>query len=489
MSIRLVTTADLQPLVGIYLDDYQLRDQVEIINEESPQVQATIDIIISPDGIQVPIDWFNLTPPFSFSRSIEFTKENLISLVFYYSGLHEDALNLSRDSELGRQIELFISGSATRQSVAEVFDQPLRCHNMAVLGLYADAQVVDTLESSFKKALEHAESDEQYAYSLLHYSIFLQDIGELEAAADLIDEAIQEKLLPEASRIALKSEWVRSILLLENHKLDDIDSIKDMMLDIRNFYSKSGATVLEAQILAEMSRVALRNNHFSEALTYLKKAEELYQAEQLPEMMANTNISMAMLLYQWAKQGAPQWYQEAIKSYQKALAVFKKEVAPDIFAEIHHQLGVIYAEMPAEQQKRAIWVAVSASSFKEALGYYTEQSFPYEYAKVCQNYGTALLNYPVSLRSDNIEKAIELFEKALSIRTKDLPEERALTLLNYLEACWEANNINSTMESVRIDHMRKAANEVIALSKKSDFVDSAENHLSELEKLSSQIAN
>ena len=48
--------------------------------------------------------------------------------------------------------------------------------------------------------------------------------------------------------------------------------------------------------------------------------------------------------------------------------------APDIFAEIQHQLGRVYAEIPDEVKKKGIWAAVSVSSFTEALNFYNKIS-------------------------------------------------------------------------------------------------------------------
>ena len=100
-----------------------------------------------------------------------------------------------------------------------------------------------------------------------------------------------------------------------------------------------------------------------------------------------------------------------------------------VFADIQHHLGMIYAEIPDEEKKKSIWAGLSSAAFQAALEIYSETADTYEYASVCNHYANALINYPEAKLSDNLEKALFYYDKALSIRTAETyPLERALTL-------------------------------------------------------------
>ncbi|MGD1891866.1 MAG: hypothetical protein ACFB15_14910, partial [Cyclobacteriaceae bacterium] len=135
------------------------------------------------------------------------------------------------------------------------------------------------------------------------------------------------------------------------------------------------------------------------------------------------------------------------------------------------------------QQKKSILAAVSATSFQEALRFFTKDEYPYEYGLVCNNYANALTKYPTALRTDNYEKALEFYEEALSVRTAVYPYERALTLLNYLEASWHVDNGEDGFNQQRYDDMVAKAKEVKTLVDAPDLISEAAGHLERLSQL------
>jgi tetratricopeptide (TPR) repeat protein len=177
-----------------------------------------------------------------------------------------------------------------------------------------------------------------------------------------------------------------------------------------------------------------------------------------------------------------------LEAFQEALRIFTKEETPEIFAEIHHQLGVLYAEMPDEDKKRSVWAALSSSSFREALSFYTKEAYPYQYATICNNYANALINYPPMKKADNYQKALELYREALEIRTaENFPYERALTLINFLEASWLVGNKDDTFHQERYKEMLEKASEIKYLVSDEKLIAEAERHLSDLKKLEKEV--
>ena len=446
---------------------------------EVESAPAPVRIVVNKKGIKVMPDWFNNSLPVLFPGQMPNTREHLLTLVMFYSGLTEDALNMSKDTELNELITEMIFPSDKAKWLESFFSGHDLWHNRAVLEFYMGVTSEASAEELFKMALEEEVSSELKAYSAWHYSIFLQDRGNNQEAYDLLTSYVLMDQLEEAARKALQFEQIRCLKELKGHQMagEEFISYKALIWEVYSYYRGLNATLLEAQLCREMALVAQMEESFSEALGYINKCIHIYLAEQLPEMEADAYMLKGMLLHQWAKTGAPQFFQQSINSYQKALHVFKQESTPHLFAHIHHQLGVLYAEMPEENQKRALWAAVSATSFKEALQFYSADNFPWDYAMVCHNYATALMKYPDAVRSDNVAKAIGLFEEALKIRTEDAPHERCVSLLNYLEASWEAENVNDVIEKARIQDMRDKALEAFSLAPNEELKDRARQHL------------
>ena len=178
-----------------------------------------------------------------------------------------------------------------------------------------------------------------------------------------------------------------------------------------------------------------------------------------------------------------------MESYQEALKVFKKEEAPEVFAEIHHQLGVIYAELPDENKKRSIWAALSVTSFNEALTYYNQVDFPYEFAMICNNYGNAYTKFPAGGRTDNFEKALNYYDEALTVRNAiEYPAERAVTLLNYLEASWKVSNPHKGFNTERYNDMIAKVNEIKTLTGDEQLLTEVEKHFQMLDALEKELS-
>ncbi|MCD8538761.1 MAG: hypothetical protein LRY55_02620, partial [Leadbetterella sp.] len=178
----------------------------------------------------------------------------------------------------------------------------------------------------------------------------------------------------------------------------------------------------------------------------------------------------------------------SMEAFQEALKVFRKDTAPEIFADIQHHLGIIYSEIPDEVKKKALWAGISVSSFNQALEIFTPGQYPYQYAVVCNSYGNALNKFPDSAINDNHAKALEWYRKALDIRSpQEYPLERALTILNFLEGAWLVSHENETTQHALFEEMMQLAREVEKLTGEPDLTGQAADHLLRLEELKSQL--
>jgi tetratricopeptide (TPR) repeat protein len=249
------------------------------------------------------------------------------------------------------------------------------------------------------------------------------------------------------------------------------------------YFEKQGRSAEAGLLYVDAAHIANISESFSESLGYITNAIKIFEEEELHELAGNAQLRKGTLLYTWAQNGNPQFYKPAIESYQQALQVFKQEETPDVFADIHHNLAVLYSEMPADPKKRGIWAGVASASFQEALNYFTKESFPYQYGMICNNFGNALTKFPPAIHSDNYEKALFYYQEALSVRTADYPYERAISLLNYLEASWNVSNNSDDFNEERYQDMLDKAKEVKVLVDDQAMNEEVDKHLTMLEEL------
>ena len=98
--------------------------------------------------------------------------------------------------------------------------------------------------------------------------------------------------------------------------------------------------------------------------------------------------------------------------------------------------------------------------------------------------GNALTKYPAAIHSDNLEKALFYYAEALQIRSaEDWPIERAVTLLNYVAACWDLGLAENDANRPLFEQMVAYATEAGRLTHDPTIIREAENQLEKLEEL------
>jgi tetratricopeptide (TPR) repeat protein len=469
-----------------------------------------VSFLIDERGIVLPPDWHNQSPPYLFANPLPFDAAHLLGLVFAKLGNLEKSyvylqkntafwqeIVLSDQLRQGYEINLYKADKIvspenakplSADGQAASFDEYRSLHNRAVIrhyGVVSEEIRYAEIKEFYQNALSAAPNDEYRAFTAKHLATLLTDAGELTEAETLLEESIGQALSEDAEyslKHALTQVWLKQLTVPYNEKL--LLKLKDALWETLQYFEKNNLKVEAGLLWIDASHVANISNSFSEALGYATKAVQIFEAEDIPELLGHAWLRKGTLLYTWAQNGNPQFYKSALDAYQSALKIYRKDVAPDVFADIHHNLAVLYSEMPDENKKRGIWAAVSASSFKEALGYYSKETFPYEYAMICNNYGNALMKYPPAAKSDNFARALEYFNEALSIRTAEhYPYERALTLLNYIEANWNAGNEEDDFNEQRYEDMVAKAQEIKMLVSEDSLLSEADKHLTHLAQL------
>lgn len=464
--------------------------------EEKPMNSGNV-IIINANGISFPVDWYNVDPPYVLPEFIMTNDDILLGMIYHKLGNHQAAKNFLRDhgalwSELENMISLK-NGSEINPDTLTVetyhnFDDYRLMHNHAIVRHYSmqwTEDVKDKIHYYFNAAMDSAPNDEYLAFSAKHYVGFLMDIRDYALAEKVINDTLQRAISIDAKmemEYLLCQIWMTRLTVPYDTNL--LESIKTKLWNVLTWYEKTGRMAELALLLEDASHIASISESFAESLRYITHAIKIYNDEELDDLYYNAQYKRGQLLYNWARNGQIQFFIPATESFQQALKYFTKDDYPEIFADIQHLLGVIYSEIPDEVKKKSIWAAVSHSAFLEALSIFNKDTMPYQYAMVCNSLGNALTKYPTAIHSDNFEKALFYYNEALEIRNATyFPFERSLTLLNYLEAAWHADNSGNEMNPQRFDDMWSKAEEVIYINASAALVEDAHGHQERLSKL------
>ncbi|MEM6321941.1 MAG: hypothetical protein AAF960_30055, partial [Bacteroidota bacterium] len=491
------TTKFHTQLDQIIQQEDRLSELVDIYDILSKRPTPSANTILIKNGaIAFPIDWYNVQPPFLLPETVELTEANLLAVIFSKLNNYEKAYAYLQTANPSLFVELdFINRLQQGISIDpreltthySPFEEYRLMHNQAILRYYGATPDNFDLEKTiyfFQEAIKTAPNEEYAAYSARQFALLQIDLQKPTQAVDLL-ESVDPTNLSKAAKLEIQhtlcQTWMRQLTVPYDQEL--LAKLKTSLWEILQQYEATDRQAETGLLLIDAAHIANISESFSESLGYITKAINIFKGEGLEELAGNAQLRKGTLLYTWAQNGNPQFFKPAIDSYQAALKVFRKEVAPDVFADIQHNLANIFTDMPSDQKKKGIWAGVAVSSFNEALEYYTKDRFPYEYSMICNNYGNAFTKFPQAVLTDNFEKALFYYQEALDVRTPAYPHERAMTLLNFLEASWMVRNDSEEFNEERYEDMIAKAEEVRTLVKKADMLEEAEKHLALLKQL------
>lgn len=467
--ITIYTTAAYRKNIETIIQREYRLDELVVIKDLSVDFALPVadHITVDETGIKPSIDWYNVAPPYLFPQQLTFYPNVLLAFIYLRLDNFEKLYTLLNDhNDLFQCFDEYIRFAQGAEVTLRIEGDYLSYHNAAVFAHYGNVKTNQgNIPFWYTQALQLAPNDEVKAFTAKHYATWLADVGDFAAADDILNDAVGYALTTEAStelKTLQVSVWLNSLSVPYDEA--KLERIKANLQECLAVYERANRQLQIGLLLLDATRVATLSNSFTEALGYVSRASDIFRHENLPELFAQAQMSKGTLLYTWAQQGNPQFYKGAMESLQEAAKVFTRNEAPQQFAEIQHLLGIIYSEIPDEAKKKSVWAAVSSSSFKEALNFFNKEEYPYEYATVCNHYGNAYVKYPASRNSDTIVKALELFNEALTVRTTEqYPVERALTLLNYLEASWYADNGSEEFNEIRYNDMMSKVEELLTL--------------------------
>lgn len=500
--ITIFTTAQNIEQVRHIIQSQPRMEELVIVKDfmEERPINSGHVIIINANGISFPPDWYNVDPPYLLPEFIMADDDILLGMIYHKLGNYPVAKSLlSNQGALCSELEHIVSLKNNTEinpdrltvETYHDFDDYRLMHNHAIVRHYSmqwTEDVKDKIQYYYNAALDSAPNEEYLAFTAKHYVCFLMDIRDYTLAEKITNDTLQRAISMDAKmemEYLLCQIWMTKLVIPYDVRL--MESLKDKLWNVLTWYEKSERSTELALLLEDASHIASITESFAESLGYITRAIKIYNDEVLHDLYYNAQYKRGQLLYNWARNGQAQFFIPATESFQQALKYFTKEEYPEIFADIQHLLGVIYSEIPDEVKKKSIWAAVSHSAFLEALSIFNKETMPYQYAMVCNSLGNALTKYPQAVHSDNFEKALYYYNEALEIRNSTyFPIERSQTLLNYLEAAWNADNAGNELNPERFEDMQQKVKEVISINADPKLVEEAEGHrlrLKELEEI------
>ncbi|MDA9879338.1 hypothetical protein N9D15_03665 [Flavobacteriaceae bacterium] len=492
--LTILTTTDVNQVVQDAIASVERLDELVTITQDSNAIEDLKTLVVDSNEITIPLDWYDLEPPYAFPIT-PLNRENLLALVFYKLGNQQKSFEFVSE-EYPIYHHLLIAthlqfGYEISDGMVD-FCYNTSPHNSAILNYYGVVQNPldnEGLKKAFIDAMANSENDEIKVFTAKHLLNLLLDSGELEEAKQIAKEQLEIALSDEAKN-AMNTHLAGVLmaqLQMPYTKLE-LDEVHQIQLESIAYFEAKGLKVQAGMLLVDAAEVANFKENFIASKELINKAILYFKQEDIPEFLGEAGFKKAILLYTWSKNGSPQYYKAAINAFQDVLKVFKRDTHPQKFADVHHNLALIYSEIPVASEEKAMWTAFCASSFKEVLAFYTKEHYPYENAMASHNYATALMHFPPAKIHNNLEKASGLFEEALKVRSaKDYPFERALTLMNQLELSWLTHNEADKDELKKYEDMKAKAEEVKTLVTDSGLIEQADEHLQELEKVKSLI--
>lgn len=155
-----------------------------------------------------------------------------------------------------------------------------------------------------------------------------------------------------------------------------------------------------------------------------------------PEEVAEAEMNLGLVLQ--ALSGAHRArITDAIAAYQRALRTFDRTRFPQEFAILQNNLATAFLSIPFTDERGKMREALAVQAFEEGLKIVSLVDHPAEYAMLQNNLGNALQYASSSHPIENNFRALEAYDEALKVRTREtMAVEYANTIANKANCLW-----------------------------------------------------
>jgi tetratricopeptide (TPR) repeat protein len=155
-----------------------------------------------------------------------------------------------------------------------------------------------------------------------------------------------------------------------------------------------------------------------------------------PEEVAEAEMNLGVVVQALAGAGRAR-ITDAISAYQRALRTFNGAKHPKEFAILQNNLATAFLSMPFTDERSKMREALAVQAFEEGLKVVDLIDHPSEYAMLQNNLGNALQYASSSHVIENNLRALEAYDEALKVRTRETtPLEYANTIANKANCLW-----------------------------------------------------
>ncbi|MEM6783805.1 MAG: hypothetical protein AAF624_08740, partial [Bacteroidota bacterium] len=328
---------------------------------------ATADLLVGDAGLVLALPWDDARPPYRFP-ALPLSEAGLLAACNLVLGDYETAhqhlatqpdvtpallaeVVLAHHVAYGQPIDAAMAAALRVSSDNPSDDNDAaehgrQAHNRAVVLHYTHADR-DDAQAAYALAIAATQSSQARAFTAKHYATFLLD-GDAAPPAERVVTDVLADVADTAARDALNETLGQALLaqVAPPYDADLLARLKPLLWAQVERHEAADRPVALAMRLTDAALVAQVEGSFAEAVGYARRAIAAVEYEDVPGVWAQAFMRKGSVLHAWAEAGHPQFYKPASEAYQQALKAFTRDAAPATFAEIHHELGILYAEMP-----------------------------------------------------------------------------------------------------------------------------------------------
>lgn len=168
----------------------------------------------------------------------------------------------------------------------------------------------------------------------------------------------------------------------------------------------------------------------------LDAALPVIRTDGTPEELAEVEMNLGLVLQSLAGVGKAR-ITDAISAYQRALRTFDRARFPKEYAILQNNLATAFLSIPFADERAKMREALAVQAFEDGLKVVNLVDHPAEYAMLQNNLGNALQYASSSHAVENNMRALEAYDEALKVRTRDaMPVAYANTIANKANCLW-----------------------------------------------------